>query len=63
MKKFQKLTFGLFLVDKIDIYQMFLVLWKNIVKGQRLCVITLHARFSIACPEKRNSKALSSYSF
>ena len=39
-------------------YQMLLVPWKNIVpsrnvKGQRLCVIVLRERFSIACPENQ----------
>ena len=34
-----------------------------LVKGMHLCVITLHARFLIACPEKQTSKSTSSYSF
>ena len=69
----QKSDFWLILIEEININQVLLVPWINIVPSRSYrrskvsayvsLPITLRARFSIACPEKRTLKLISAYSF
>ena len=60
MNFFQKLPFWLFLIEEIDIYQMLLVLWKNIIPNQSYrwskvsaCVL-LHCACNFQLPALKN---------